>query len=767
MSSRRRQPYAAANGGNGAAPASRRHRVPQGFCYDFQNKGACNRGESCKYKHVTKERNGSSRYQQGSRRPPPRHHEQYQRGEGDRRQPSSRPAQQQDNAHHYNQPHQRHNISSSGEIFSRQGGNWNAQQAQYEGGQHPPAARRPPPPPPPQAAGDGGFGPPVSAGDESHLPRRRCAGNIVASYTLQGQIGKGAYGEVHKGMSIRTGELVAIKHMRARKEREGFSVNAVREINLLRRICHQNLVHYKEIVMGAPADDHGRLSMYMIFEYVDHDLAGVLKRRKRLSLELVRCFTWQLLNVLSYLHEKRIMHRDLKLSNILVTNDNVVKLCDFGLARFEEDQAMMGIQSKVGSARHSSERATARYTNNVITLWYRPPCLLLGATDYTPAVDMWSVGCILTELLIGKVAFRGKSEPEQLNLIFKVCGTPTSTNWPGVESLPLWKTYKPEDFAKNTMETMWGEQMSWDAFDLIKRLLQLDPERRLKASTSLRMSFYDPSKSMFDPKLLEPSSFPPLFAAGEASCHEWEEKHRGEARQSAARAALANRAENKRKPHSISTAPPPGPPPAQPRVSSGPPVGPQTGHTIQYVNSRRDDRWAQDSSEGYGRDVRKRGGQDYGEPGEHFGYSNSSNDRYDNHSRQNGGGREYRNQSSGGNYSNEGHSREPRGRSAANNRGEKRGNHKHKKQHRGGYEDRRRGNPPERNEDRHRGNQTERYEGRESNRRERRRWTEQPGDKRQRYDDRHSDVNARGNEPNKRQRGSSGNDRRNNKRQRR
>ena len=145
MSSRRRQPYAAANGGNGAAPASRRHRVPQGFCYDFQNKGACNRGESCKYKHVTKERNGSSRYQQGSRRPPPRHHEQYQRGEGDRRQPSSRPAQQQDNAHHYNLPHQRHNISSSGEIFSRQGGNWNAQQAQYEGGQHPPAARRPPP----------------------------------------------------------------------------------------------------------------------------------------------------------------------------------------------------------------------------------------------------------------------------------------------------------------------------------------------------------------------------------------------------------------------------------------------------------------------------------------------------------------------------------------------------------------------------------------------------------------------------------------------
>ena len=166
-----------------------------------------------------------------------------------------------------------------------------------------------------------------------------------------------------------------------------------------------------QIVVGDDKnnlDDIRKNPMYLIYEYIDHDLAGVLKRKKKISQDLVRCYTYQLLQVLAYLHSIHIMHRDLKLSNILVTNNNKIKLCDFGLARKES------ILLK------ENER---RYTNNVITLWYRPPELLFGATNYDTSVDMWSVGCILGELLLGKVLFKGtthlKSDKKNVDQIIK------------------------------------------------------------------------------------------------------------------------------------------------------------------------------------------------------------------------------------------------------------------------------------------------------------------------------------------------------------
>ena len=223
----------------------------------------------------------------------------------------------------------------------------------------------------------------------------KCQTRLISSYIIEKQIGQGGYGKVYKGIDKNNNRIVAIKQMDKRKERNGFSQNALREIKLLREIYHTNSVTLLQIVVGDDKnnlDDIRKNPMYLIYEYIDHDLAGVLKRKKKISQDLVRCYTYQLLQVLAYLHSIHIMHRDLKLSNILVTNNNKIKLCDFGLARKES------ILLK------ENER---RYTNNVITLWYRPPELLFGATNYDTSVDMWSVGCILGELLLGKVLFKG------------------------------------------------------------------------------------------------------------------------------------------------------------------------------------------------------------------------------------------------------------------------------------------------------------------------------------------------------------------------
>ena len=231
----------------------------------------------------------------------------------------------------------------------------------------------------------------------------KCQTRLISSYFIEKQIGQGGYGKVFKGVDKITNTIVAIKQMDKRKERNGFSQNALREIKLLREIYHHNSVLLLQIVVGDDRnnlDDIRKNPMYFIYEYIDHDLAGVLKRKKKLPQDLVRCYTFQLLNVLEYLHSKNIMHRDLKLSNILVTNNNVIKLCDFGLARKES------ILLK------SCDR---KYTNNVITLWYRLPELLLGATNYDASVDMWSVGCILGELLLGKVLFKGATHKRSDN----------------------------------------------------------------------------------------------------------------------------------------------------------------------------------------------------------------------------------------------------------------------------------------------------------------------------------------------------------------
>lgn len=171
------------------------------------------------------------------------------------------------------------------------------------------------------------------------------------------QVGEGTYGQVYKARNKETGEIVALKRVRMDNEREGFPITAIREIKILKILNHKNIVCLKEIVTSKASEyNHGKGSIYMVMEFADHDLCGLTDAGIRFTEAQIKCYMKQLLEGLAYCHKNRILHRDIKGSNLLITNEGQLKLADFGLARPFDD----------------NNRA---YTNRVITLWYRcaPP----------------------------------------------------------------------------------------------------------------------------------------------------------------------------------------------------------------------------------------------------------------------------------------------------------------------------------------------------------------------------------------------------------
>jgi len=197
-------------------------------------------------------------------------------------------------------------------------------------------------------------------------------------YEILTKIGEGTYGEVFKARQKQTGDLCALKKVRLENEKEGFPITAVREIQILRQLTHANIVNLKEIVMDAReiSEISNHTSFYLVFEYCDHDLFGLLDSGLiQLNLEHIASFMYQLMSALAYCHTRKFLHRDIKCSNILLNNNGKIKLADFGLARF-----------------YNAEDKDRPYTNKVITLWYRPPELLLGEERYGTAVDIWSCG---------------------------------------------------------------------------------------------------------------------------------------------------------------------------------------------------------------------------------------------------------------------------------------------------------------------------------------------------------------------------------------
>ncbi|KAL5530123.1 CTK1 [Sanghuangporus sanghuang] len=311
-------------------------------------------------------------------------------------------------------------------------------------------------------------------------------------YAIVSQVGEGTFGKVYKARNNVTGVHVALKRIRMEAERDGFPVTAMREIKLLQSLRHINIVQLMEMMVH-----HG--SVYMVFEYMDHDLTGVLSQTQFTFTDAhLKSLCQQMFQGLSYLHRKGVIHRDIKGSNILINNRGELKLADFGLARFYQ------------------KRRRADYTNRVITLWYRPPELLLGTTVYGPEVDMWSAGCIMLELFCKKPVFQGNDEIHQLDVIYKILGTPSTEEWPGLRDMPWYELVKPRETLRNRFRELFKRWLSPAALDLAERLLAYDPEQRATADQALGAAYFTHE----EPR----PTLPAGLASLEGEWHEFESK---------------------------------------------------------------------------------------------------------------------------------------------------------------------------------------------------------------------------------------------------
>mmetsp|Transcript_31767 Transcript_31767/g.106033 ORF Transcript_31767/g.106033 Transcript_31767/m.106033 type:complete len:475 (-) Transcript_31767:388-1812(-) len=326
------------------------------------------------------------------------------------------------------------------------------------------------------------------------------ASRSIKLYEKVEQVGEGTYGQVYKARSRESGEIVALKRVRMDNEKEGFPITAIREIKILKVLNHKNIVRLHEIVTSDASDyNHGKGSIYMVMEYCDHDLTGLSDSGHRFSPGQIKCYMKQLLEGLCYCHKNHVLHRDIKGSNLLINESGQLKLADFGLARPFDDQSKA-------------------YTNRVITLWYRPPELLLGETHYGPAIDLWSAGCILAELLLRKPILPGRNEFEQLDLVFKLLGTPTEQSWPGVSKLAYFDMMTKQNGGRHYMSRFDDKFAALEPMgkDLLRKLLAMDPSRRITAKEALDHDYF-----WTPPLPTKPEDLPKYPA-----CHEFTAKKR-------------------------------------------------------------------------------------------------------------------------------------------------------------------------------------------------------------------------------------------------
>ncbi|XP_009861642.2 cyclin-dependent kinase 10 [Ciona intestinalis] len=305
-------------------------------------------------------------------------------------------------------------------------------------------------------------------GKKTKIPEKDRYGECrdVTTFEKLNRIGEGTYGIVYRARDKVSKDIVALKKVRTENEKEGISISSIREITLLLNLKHKNIVELKEVVVGQRLD-----SIFLVMEYCEQDLANLLDNMTTpFSEAQVKCITLQLLRGLAFLHESFIIHRDLKVSNLLMTDGGVLKIADFGLARlYSIPQTSM--------------------TPRVVTLWYRAPELLFGATKYTKSVDTWAAGCILAELLAHKPIFPGKSEIEMIELLIQMLGSPSEEIWPGFSELPAIKTIYLKKQPYNNLKHRFP-WVSEAGLRLLNLMLLYNPAKRISAQDCIEMSYF-------------------------------------------------------------------------------------------------------------------------------------------------------------------------------------------------------------------------------------------------------------------------------------
>jgi negative regulator of PHO system len=257
---------------------------------------------------------------------------------------------------------------------------------------------------------------------------------------------------------------VALKEIHLDSE-EGTPSTAIREISLMKELKHENIVDLHDVI-------HTENKLMLVFEYMDRDLKKYMDSRGdrgALDYVTIKSFMHQLLLGIAFCHENRVLHRDLKPQNLLINNKGQLKLGDFGLAR------AFGIPVNT-------------FSNEVVTLWYRAPDVLLGSRTYNTSIDIWSAGCIMAEMYTGRPLFPGTTNEDQLQKIFRLMGTPSESSWPGISQFP---EYKPNFHIYATQDLrLILPQVDPIGLDLLRRMLQLRPEKRISAKDALNHEWF-------------------------------------------------------------------------------------------------------------------------------------------------------------------------------------------------------------------------------------------------------------------------------------
>ncbi|XP_024926819.2 mitogen-activated protein kinase 3 isoform X2 [Ziziphus jujuba] len=282
-------------------------------------------------------------------------------------------------------------------------------------------------------------------------------------------IGRGAYGIVCSIMNTETNEMVAIKKIANAFDNHMDAKRTLREIKLLRHLDHENVVAIKDVV--PPPLRREFTDVYIATELMDTDLHQIIRSNQSLSEEHCQYFLYQILRGLKYIHSANVIHRDLKPSNLLLNANCDLKICDFGLARPTAENEYM--------------------TEYVVTRWYRAPELLLNSSDYTAAIDVWSVGCIFMELMNRKPLFPGKDHVHQMRLLTELLGTPTESDLGFVRNEDARRYIRQlAPFPCQSLATVFPHIHPL-AIDLVDKMLTFDPSKRITEELLEKVHFTD------------------------------------------------------------------------------------------------------------------------------------------------------------------------------------------------------------------------------------------------------------------------------------
>lgn len=332
-----------------------------------------------------------------------------------------------------------------------------------------------------------------------HLDRR---------YEIHETMGSGAYGVVVSARDTKTNQRVAIKKIEKAFEHATFAKRTLRELKIMRLMKHENIIALKSIQLPRSREDLGEI--YVVSELMETDLGSIICSPQPLLDEHCQFFLYQVLRGLKYLHSASIMHRDLKPRNLLVNSNCDLKICDFGLAR--PDLPNLKVRA-------------ANMTDYVATRWYRAPEVLLTYKVYTKAMDIWSLGCILGELLLRKPLLPGCDAQEQVEIILRLLGSPSEED---IEAIPNPKAREkvkhfPHRF-NSTLESKFAD-CNPQAVDLLKSMLQFSPSKRITAEDALNHPYLSELHFSEDEPVTEPVHyFDFAFEREMLSLEEWKQK---------------------------------------------------------------------------------------------------------------------------------------------------------------------------------------------------------------------------------------------------